>query len=171
MHIQVKAINGHKGILLFREKRYDCALGKAGVTHLKKEGDHASPIGTFPLRSVYYRQDRLPEPPETHLPLHPISQTDGWCDDPQLPEYNRKVSLPFTGSHEVMAREDHLYDIVVILGHNDNPPVPGEGSCIFMHVATEEYSGTEGCVALAKADLLELLKTVSTDTLIEILPN
>ena len=56
-----------------------------------------------------------------------------------------------------MWREDEVYDLIVILGHNDGPPVSGKGSAIFMHVAHPDYTPTEGCVALAPEDLLEVL--------------
>ncbi|GLQ04961.1 L,D-transpeptidase family protein [Sneathiella chinensis] len=163
MMIEVKALNSHKGVLRFLGREFDCALGKAGVTADKREGDHASPIGIYPLRSLYYRADRM-ERPVSALPTHVIGDQDGWCDDPAHSDYNRPVALPFSASHEVMKRDDDLYDLVVVLGHNDDPPVPGKGSCIFMHVAKEGYQGTEGCVALSKPDLLELLSLVTPET-------
>jgi L,D-peptidoglycan transpeptidase YkuD (ErfK/YbiS/YcfS/YnhG family) len=46
---------------------------------------------------------------------------------------------------------------VVVLGHNDDPPVPGAGSAIFLHLAKPGYAPTEGCVALARADLETVL--------------
>ncbi len=147
---------------------WPCALGKSGVTTDKKEGDHASPAGCYPLRSVWYRADKG-EKPVCTLPVMEIRREDGWCDDPDHPDYNRKITLPFEARHETLWREDDLYDIVVVIGHNDEPPVPGKGSCIFMHVAKPDYDGTEGCVALKKKDLLELLEKISKDTAIEIL--
>ncbi len=169
MHIQVKPDTGHQGTLHFLGNAYPCALGKSGVTATKREGDHASPIGVFDLRAVYYRADKLAKP-ACVLPCQEITAQDGWCDDPQTLEYNQRIVLPFSKSHEVLWRDDDLYDLVVILGHNDNPPVPGAGSCIFMHVAKSDFDGTEGCVALNKPDLLELLSNVSADTQIKILP-
>jgi len=167
MRIQVKPDEGHRGHLHFMGKTYTCAIGKTGVTENKCEGDHASPLGVFALREIYYRADKV-EAPDSLLPCKIISLNDGWCDDPAHKDYNRKISLPFAASHETLWREDDLYDIIVILGHNDNPPIPGKGSCIFMHVAKEGFEGTEGCVALKKSDLADLLRSVSIDTLIDI---
>lgn len=167
MHIQVKPTNGHQGILSFGDLSYQCALGKTGVSKNKQEGDHASPSGTYPLRAVYFRADKLATP-ETVLKTIEILPEMGWCDDLEHPDYNKPVTLPFTASHETLMRDDDLYDIIVILGHNDDPPVRGKGSCIFMHVAKGDYEGTEGCVALKKKDLIELLKNVTKDTKIEI---
>ena len=63
-----------------------------------------------------------------------------------------------------MWREDGLYDIVVVLGHNDDPVVPGAGSAVFLHIARPDYSPTAGCAALCHADLLEFLAQAGPDT-------
>lgn len=141
-------------------KRFRCAIGRGGYALDKREGDGATPIGTWPFRRVYYRPDRV-APPKTGLKTAPIVETDGWCDAPDDPAYNRPVTLPYPASHEEMWREDHLYDIVVVLGHNDDPPVPGRGSAIFMHVAREGYLPTEGCIALKREDLEKVLTLVA----------
>ena len=134
------------------------ALGKGGLkpAALKHEGDGASPIGVWPLRRVLYRPDRLTAP-QTRLPVQPLAPDDGWCDDPADANYNRPVKHPYPASAERMWREDAVYDIVVVLGHNDDPVRPGRGSAIFLHLARPGYAPTEGCVALARADLEALL--------------
>jgi L,D-peptidoglycan transpeptidase YkuD (ErfK/YbiS/YcfS/YnhG family) len=68
------------------------------------------------------------------------------------------VHLPHPASVEEMWRADGLYDVVVVIGHNDDPVVPDMGSAVFMHVAKPDYEPTAGCVALALPDLLALLK-------------
>ena len=153
--------------LLFNGKHYRCAVGKGGLSSDKREGDGATPLGEFLLRECWYRADKT-MPPETRLPLKIIHEDDGWCDDPAYPAYNRHVKLPFAASHERLWREDDVYDLIVPLGYNDAPVMPGKGSAIFMHVAKPDYAPTEGCVALAKDDLLELLTQVSSDTAISI---
>jgi L,D-peptidoglycan transpeptidase YkuD (ErfK/YbiS/YcfS/YnhG family) len=132
------------------------ALGKGGVSRDKHEGDHATPVGVFLLREVLYRPDRL-RAPKTPLPLRPLSPSDGWCDAPGDPRYNRRVTLPYAASAEALWRGDRLYDVIVPLGYNDDPVVPGRGSAIFLHVARPDYGGTEGCVALALDDLIAVL--------------
>jgi L,D-peptidoglycan transpeptidase YkuD (ErfK/YbiS/YcfS/YnhG family) len=150
--------DGCKGVLSAGPLSFTCALGRSGVTGNKREGDGASPAGEFPFRRLVFRPDRIgAQELVTSLPAEPLQRDDGWCDDPASSAYNCPVKLPFDGSHEVMWRDDHLYDIVVILGQNDAPPVPGLGSAIFMHLAKEDYAPTEGCVALARTDLLALL--------------
>lgn len=144
------------GTLMAGGRRFACALGKGGLSDDKKEGDGATPIGCFALRRVLYRADRL-DAPKTALPTQEIRAPDGWCDDPWSAFYNRPVQFPFDGSAERLFREDHLYDIVVVLGHNDDPPVPFAGSAIFLHLARPDYGPTEGCVALAPQDLAAVL--------------
>jgi len=136
----------------------NCALGKGGVTPAaaKREGDGASPLGVWPIREVIFRPDRGIAP-LTGLPVRPMAEDDGWCDAPGDPAYNRPVKLPYPASAEVMWREDGLYDLVVVLGHNDDPPIAPLGSAIFLHLAWEGYLPTEGCVALTREDLAELL--------------
>lgn len=154
-------------VLEYRGRHYRCALGRGGVRANKHEGDGATPVGRYPLKRLYIRRDRVAEI-ETALPVTPISRNDGWCDDPARPEYNRPVKLPYAGSFEHMYREDHVYDLVIEVGHNDSPPVPGVGSAVFIHVAKADYAPTEGCIALSPDDLTALLADWSINTEIEI---
>ncbi len=154
-------------ILRFGGERFRCALGKGGIRVDKREGDGATPTGTFRLRRLYFRPDR-DVLPEIQLPNRVISESDGWCDAPGHPLYNCPVTLPFGASHERMWRDDGLYDVVIEIGHNDAPARKGFGSAVFIHVASADYTPTEGCIALAKADLLSLLPHWSCKTTIEI---
>lgn len=134
-----------------------CTLGRAGIVEDKREGDGGTPVGDFVLRRLLYRADRL-SLPGTGLPAAAIAADDGWCDDPADPAYNRPVKRPYPASHEEMWREDRLYDLVVVVGHNDDPPVSGLGSAIFMHLTAEDGRPTAGCVALSPADMLRFLQ-------------
>lgn len=146
-----------------------CAIGRSGMRPAadKREGDGASPLGVWPLRQALYRPDRGPAP-ATRLPLRPISPDDGWCDDPAHPAYNRLVQRPFAASHEILWREDGLYDLVVVLGHNDEPPVAPLGSAIFLHLARPDYAPTEGCIALSRPDLEAVLAAAGPGDALEI---
>lgn len=134
-----------------------CVIGRGGVIADKREGDGGTPVGAFELRRVLYRPDRLP-PPETALPVAAIAPDDGWCDDPAHPYYNRPVKRPFPASHEEMWRDDHVYDVVVVLGHNDDPPVPRRGSAVFLHLVRPDRAPTAGCVAVDPPAMLDLLR-------------
>ena len=157
-----------EGVLVWPGGSFRCALGRGGVRTDKREGDGATPVGRFPLRRVLWRADRLPQP-ETGLPVSPIAPDDGWCDDPADPAYNRPVKRPFAASHEELWREDGVYDVIVVMGHNDDPVVPGQGSAVFMHVARPNWDPTAGCVALPLPDLLRLLKDCGPDTVLTVL--
>jgi L,D-peptidoglycan transpeptidase YkuD (ErfK/YbiS/YcfS/YnhG family) len=135
-----------------------CALGKTGVIEadLKREGDGKSPLGVWTIRRVLYRPDKG-ERPQTGLPTRALERDDGWCDAPGDPAYNRAVKLPHPASAEQMWREDDVYDLVCVLAHNDDPPVSPLGSAIFLHLAKPDFSPTGGCIALSRADMLELL--------------
>ena len=158
MEIRIKA----QGVLLWPRGTARCALGRSGVRIEKREGDGATPAGAWPLRRVLFRNDRLAAP-VTRLAVQSLTPRDGWCDDAFDPAYNRPVALPYPARHEKLWRADGRYDVIVVLGHNDDPPVAGKGSAIFLHVAGEDFGPTEGCVALALSDLLRLLADCAPD--------
>lgn len=128
------------------------AIGPGGIAVKGGEGDGITPRGSWPVRQVLYRPDRVARP-HTALPVTAIAPDDGWCDAPNDPRYNQQVKLPYPASAESLWRDDPLYDLVVVLGFNDDPVVPGKGSAIFLHVARPDYSATHGCVALAVEDV------------------
>ena len=134
-----------------------CAIGPAGIARKAGEGDGVTPSGVFDLREVFWRADRLARP-HTILPARAIAQTDGWCDAPGDPNYNRLVKLPYPASAETLWRGDHIYDIVAVIGFNDDPVLPGKGSAIFLHLAKPDYAPTAGCVGLGEADLRAALE-------------
>jgi L,D-peptidoglycan transpeptidase YkuD (ErfK/YbiS/YcfS/YnhG family) len=147
----------------------ECVFGKAGLVTAaaKREGDGASPVGVWPVRRALFRADRL-DAPHTRLRLDAIEAQDGWCDDPGDPAYNRLIRKPYAASHETLMRDDGLYDLIVVLGHNDDPPAPAMGSAIFLHCRPEHDRGTLGCVAIPKADLMTLLARLGPGDFIEI---
>ncbi len=158
-----------RGVLTYGNLRFPCALGKTGRRAGKREGDGATPVGDFRLRSAHYRPDRMARP-RTRLPLSPIRPNDGWCDAPGDRNYNRPVRHPYPASAEHMWRGDGLYDLVVVMGYNDRPRVSGRGSAVFMHVAGPGLKPTEGCIALARPHLVRLLQAVARDAAVSIRP-
>jgi L,D-peptidoglycan transpeptidase YkuD (ErfK/YbiS/YcfS/YnhG family) len=146
-----------RGELRWRGRVARCALGRNGISDDKREGDGATPAGCFPLREVYFRADRLAAP-STGLPASPVSPDLGWCDDPADAAYNRPVRLPYAARHERLWRDDELYDLIVVIGYNDDPIEPGRGSAVFLHVARPDFAPTQGCVAMRLADLSDLLQ-------------
>lgn len=156
--------NGDGWQASYGDKTWRAAVGKSGIRRDKVEGDGASPAGRWPIRRVLYRPDKLDPTPVSVFDTATIDSDDGWCDAPDHPDYNRPVHLPFAASHEDMWRNDDLYDVVVVLGHNDDPIVPGAGSAIFLHVASAGYGSTAGCASMTRADLLEFLSLATPGT-------
>ena len=156
VHADDSGLGLWRGTVDWRRRSFDCALGRSGIRTDKREGDGATPAGVFPLRRVLYRPDRGATP-VTALAVRPITPEDGWCDDPADPAYNTQVQLPYPGHTEHLWREDRLYDLVVVLGHNDEPVVAGAGSAIFMHIAAPGYRPTEGCIAMERPHLEALI--------------
>lgn len=162
---------------VFAEKRllqisshfFPCILGKGGFGAGKIEGDGKTPLGRFPLREIWHRADRVQLPP-SRLPLKTIQKDDGWCDDPLDVNYNKHVKLPYAGRHEELWREDNAYNIVIVIGYNDAPPVPHKGSAIFMHVNHDDRRETGGCVSLAFPDMLQVISALDENCEIEIAP-
>lgn len=145
------------------------SCGRGGVRADKREGDGASPEGTFALVRVFYRPDRGMAP-RTALPARALRPSDGWVDDPGDPQYNRLVALPYPAHHEELWRKDGLYDLVLLIGYNTDPPVPGRGSAIFLHVARPDLAPTEGCIAIPRDVLARLLGRLGPGSAITIRP-
>ena len=131
-----------------------------------REGDAMTPLGEIHLRFGLYRADRLPAPnlvwPNADLTFRALREDDGWCDAPDDPAYNRFIRLPYTAngkeiSHERLWREDGAYDIILVMSHNDSPPVSIRVSADFSHIAPPDDRDTLGCVALAPEAMVQLL--------------
>ena len=148
----------------------DCAnlklavrIGKSGFIEGIRgcEGDAKTPLGRYQLRWGFFRADRLPAP-RSNLTFRQLHKEDGWCDDIDHPAYNRFIQLPDTASHEKLWREDGAYDVVLVMSHNDSPPVPDRGSAVFIHIAKADDRNTLGCIALAPEDMVKLLPKLYT---------
>ncbi len=166
----VRGLSGRaqRGILSYGGLQFPCALGRSGRQALKREGDGATPIGRFAVRQAFYRADRLKRP-QTGLPLRRLRTDDGWCDDPLDRNYNRYVRHPYPASAERLWRADGLYDLIVVIGHNDRPRVRGRGSAVFIHVAGPGLGPTAGCIGLRLADLKHLVAHLSRTSVLTVL--
>lgn len=153
------------GILTIGTETFRVALGRGGIGIDKREGDGATPAGLLPLRAVLYRPDRL-SAPQSAVPTRPLTVADGWCDDPGHAAYNRPVRLPIDASAEALWRDDAVYDIIGVLGWNDEPVEPARGSAIFLHLARPDFGPTEGCIALPLDALLHVLSMGLTEILV-----
>jgi len=143
------------------------ALGRGGIKANKREGDGATPKGTFRPRQVWWRADRHPRP-RTFLPVRAIRAEDAWCEDPGSRHYNRPAQLDRDHRGDRLTRDDHLYDFIIEIDHNRSPRVKGRGSAVFLHLARENFRPTAGCVSMTKAAMLRLLQRLGPETRIEI---
>ena len=160
-------IDSAAGRLRFGTVEMACTLGRSGVcaAAAKREGDGCTPLGVWPVRGVMLRPGKV-KPTAIRLPWRWVREGDGWSDDPADPVYNRPVHLPRPFSAESLLRDDDAYDVIVVLGHNDAPPVPGHGSAIFLHLS--EGRPTAGCIAVDRADMMKLLPLLVAGDVVEI---
>ena len=155
------------GFLTCQSQRYKCSIGYNGLTNNKSEGDGCTPVGTFKINKIYYRPDKIINS-KFSIESEIIEESGGWCDDVESELYNQKINFPFNQSAEHLYRSDDLYDIVCVIDYNLNPIVRGKGSAIFLHVASEDFSPTHGCVAIKKDDLLHIALQLQKESTINI---
>ena len=143
--------------------KFKCCIGKNGKSKNKIEGDKKTPIGSFSIEHLYYRNDRI-EKPLTKLKCVKINNKMGWCDDPNIPKYyNKLIKIKKNINHEKLYRNDNKYDLIIPIKYNYNKPIKLKGSCIFLHL-TKNYKPTAGCIALNKKDFLIMLKIINKKT-------
>ena len=162
MNIKIK-----KHLLLYKDYKLKCSIGKSGISSQKKEGDFATPKGEFKLGLLYYRKDRI-KLPKCKIIKKIIKKNTGWCDDSKSRKYNKEISFPFKYRAEKLYRKDKIYDLLIVIKYNYKPTVKKKGSAIFLHLADKKYKPTKGCVAIAKKDFMKILPFINKKTKISI---
>ena len=109
MHIII-----NKKYLTYKSYKVKCAIGKRGIGNKKREGDLITPKGTYKIKYILYRQDRVKKI-RTNLKKIIIKKNMGWCDDPKSKKYNRLIKLPFKYNCETLFRKETVYDILLVL--------------------------------------------------------
>jgi len=155
------------GYLEYKNLKFRCALGKAGIKKKIKEGDNITPKGTYKILSIYYRHDRVKKI-KCSIKKKKITKEIGWCDDSKSKYYNKIIKLPSKLSHEILYRKDNIYDIVCVINYNINPTLKEKGSAIFLHVAKKKYEKTKRCISLKKKHLIKLFSLIKKNTRIKI---
>jgi len=155
------------GHLQYKNLKFRCALGKAGIKRKRKEGDNITPKGTFKITKIYYRPDKIKNI-KTSVRKIKIKKNMGWCDDPNSIHYNKQIKLPNKFSHEKLYRKDNLYDLFFVLNYNTDPVIKNKGSAIFLHITKNTCKKTKGCIALKKGDLIQLVSKIKQNTKIKI---
>jgi L,D-peptidoglycan transpeptidase YkuD (ErfK/YbiS/YcfS/YnhG family) len=151
------------GYLKYKDLKFRCALGKAGIGKKKKEGDNTTPKGTYKIVNIYYRADRIKKITSKYK-LIEITKNMGWCDDPKSKKYNRLIFLPCQYTHEKLYRKDNIYDLILVLNYNLRPVIKNKGSAIFIHVSRKNYKKTKGCISIRKNDLIFLTQIINKNT-------
>jgi len=128
----------------------------------KREGDGRAPAGTFTITSAfgYASPDSV-----SFISMPYIHATDNrlCVDDPKSTHYNHIIDAATIGerdwsSAETMLRDDHMYKWGLVVDYNTSPPMPGKGSCIFLHLWKAPGTGTSGCTAMSEENMIALLK-------------
>ena len=158
MHIKLKNKKLH-----FDNYKIKCAIGKRGISKIKREGDCYTPKGAFKFKSIFYRKDKIPKI-KSVLKKTIIKKNMGWCDDPKSNSYNKLIKFPFKYSAEKFYKNNSIYDVVLVIDYNSRPIVKNKGSAIFLHIAKKNYSPTKGCIAISKKDMKLLLAFIKKKT-------
>tara|TARA_B100000029_G_C17280467_1_gene853240 strand:+ start:216 stop:701 length:486 start_codon:yes stop_codon:yes gene_type:complete len=154
-----------KNLLLYKGYKLKCWIGKSGIVNLKKEGDLATPKGTFKLGLFYFRKDRI-NLPKCKLKKRVIRKNMGWCNDSRSKKYNREIKFPFKYNAEKLFRKDSQYDLFINIKYNYFPAVKNKGSAIFLHITNKK--ATAGCIAISKKNFLKILPLINSKTKISI---
>ena len=158
MHILI-----NKKFLIYNNYKVKCAVGKRGIGNKNIEGDFITPKGVYKIKYLLYRKDRVKKI-KSKLKKIIIKKDMGWCDDSKSILYNKLIKLPFNYKYEKLYRSNNIYDIILVLNYNMNPVKKNKGSAIFIHVAKKEYKKTDGCIAIKKRDLLQIIDKIKINT-------
>ena len=158
MNIKIK-----KHFLYYKGYKLKCAVGKSGISNIKKEGDLSTPKGIYKISTLYYRKDKIKKF-KCKIKKKIIKKNMGWCDDINSNKYNQEITFPYNYTAEKLYRKDNKYDLLFDIGYNARPVIKGKGSAIFLHLSDKKYKPTNGCVAILKKDFLEILPLIRKKT-------
>jgi L,D-peptidoglycan transpeptidase YkuD (ErfK/YbiS/YcfS/YnhG family) len=133
----------------------------------KAEGDQLAPAGVFSLGPVYSYDAGWKK--KTKMSFVQVGPNDLFVEDPKSPLYNTHVRLdhaPRTAweKNQQMEQGDAAHRLKVFVGHNVNPPVPGKGSAIWLHIWRDNGAKvTAGCTSLNAASLAEIVRWLDPD--------
>jgi L,D-peptidoglycan transpeptidase YkuD (ErfK/YbiS/YcfS/YnhG family) len=132
-------------------------VGSKGFADGKVEGDLKTPTGVYSIGGTMYGIDANPG---VRYGYHRLVPDDWWNENPATPGYNSFFhGANPGGASEALWEISPQYDYFAVINYNipvvvANPP---RGSGIFLHVMVPGRA-TAGCVALAVADLLTILR-------------
>lgn len=128
-------------------------IGRAGFSADKHEGDLKTPAGMYGFGVMFGQRAN----PGVKFPYRQADSQSVWVDDVNSPYYNTwQENAALSGEHLASSGYATAYAYAVAIAYNVNPIVRGKGSAIFLHVSTG--GGTAGCVSIAEANLLQVLR-------------
>ena len=163
LQITCEKINKHEGSLLYNNKKIKCLFGFSSIGVKQREGDGVTPKGVYSFMSVLYRADRTTVL-KTNINKKKIIRNSGWSTDPTDRNYNSFITKPYRFIHEDLYRKDDCYDLILTLNYNYPNTKKNKGSAIFLHCLEKNRSYTQGCIAIRKRNLLELIKIITAST-------
>jgi len=127
---------------------------------VKREGDGRTPAGLFSLGILY---GYAPNPPvATKLPYTRITRYHYAVNDPRSRHYNKTVDIRKVRrdwqSAGPMARSDRLYPWLLEIAHNQDNPLKGAGTWIYLHPWLSKTTPTEGCTAVSPPDFTRIIQ-------------
>lgn len=155
--------------------RCDAGAGRNGLawgigvhgTHpatgpVKHEGDGRAPAGIYRLREIF----GIKTPAQADIsrfPYRQVTASSFGVDDPASRYYNRIVDLARVEkkdwkSAEPMVLKSGVYRWGIVVEHNWDKPLPGGGSCIFLHIWPWPGYGTSGCTAMEAGNLETIIR-------------
>lgn len=145
-------------------KTFPAKIGRNGLTIKKQEGDGKSPAGIFKVYSAFGQNQSIP----SKMPYRQVDQNSHCIDDVAHPDYNKIVHnfhkpADSSLSTENLKQVGAPYELALTVdynGMNQGQPIPGKGSCIFLHIWKRDKNEmpvpTAGCTSMSRAHLYEL---------------
>ncbi|TGL04609.1 L,D-transpeptidase catalytic domain protein [Leptospira levettii] len=129
------------------------SFGRSGLIsqEQKREGDGFTPYGSFPIRRILGKENLSIR----SLEYTKIQKNDHWSDVPTSKHYNQLIRKKEKGATPLWNSPN--YQLFIVIEHNTNPSIPGNGSMIFIH-PWEETKPTSGCVGVKLVDLQAILQ-------------
>lgn len=129
---------------------------------VKHEGDGRSPAGIFPLNRGTFGFAPSLSDASNYMSLTPTTE----CVDDVNSRYygqvlNRLKVKDVDWSSSEKMHEVPQYVWGVIVNYNMDHPVPGNGSCIFLHRWTNSSTGTAGCTAMPAENIEAIVDWLS----------
>ena len=169
--INVIVTEDNKGILEFDDYniKTNAYIGKNGITTQKREGDGKTPLGEFELGIILGTHDKLEITSNKNFKYNKITKNMYWIDDSNSKYYNQLVDI--TKVEKDWKSAEHLIDYPIqyeyLVEIKTNPSnMPKKGSAIFLHCI--KNTSTEGCIAIDRESMKEIIVNINEDTKINI---